>query len=327
MAKIIIQNPTREQITLGNNRYAKVAHTGNYDDLNNLPDLSKYTDKTALDKKVDKVDGKDLSTNDFTDSDKAKLDGIETGAQANVIEAVKLDGQYLPTTDKEVSLTRSIKRVDIIAAEGGFSYFNNITDGAYSYTCEDDISTDDEVAFSTTCGYLFAGSYSDTYGGGACYQLDINGTELRYRISTNYGGYWSPWTILSSSMLNGYVKSNELTAKVRDIRPATAAGVPTTLSVNTIYDIGTRTAVSLKLPKGQLGDFIQIDFLTGSDAATVTVDATSCAISDFDLITEANTIYSLYFDWGVLGYDSTNSKYIYGWRFSDSEYTYTGGNT
>jgi len=35
--------------------------------------------------KVDKVTGKDLSENDFTDADKLKLDGIEDGAQVNVI--------------------------------------------------------------------------------------------------------------------------------------------------------------------------------------------------------------------------------------------------
>lgn len=34
--------------------------------------------------KVDKVTGKGLSENDFTDADKAKLDGIETGAEVNV---------------------------------------------------------------------------------------------------------------------------------------------------------------------------------------------------------------------------------------------------
>ena len=34
--------------------------------------------------KVDKVTGKGLSENDFTDADKAKLDGIESGAQVNV---------------------------------------------------------------------------------------------------------------------------------------------------------------------------------------------------------------------------------------------------
>lgn len=38
----------------------------------------------ALAGKVDKVAGKGLSTNDFTDADESKLDGIEAGAQVNV---------------------------------------------------------------------------------------------------------------------------------------------------------------------------------------------------------------------------------------------------
>ena len=39
----------------------------------------------AIAGKVDKVEGKDLSTNDFTDAYKTKLDGIETGANAYVL--------------------------------------------------------------------------------------------------------------------------------------------------------------------------------------------------------------------------------------------------
>ena len=39
--------------------------------------------------KVDKVNGKGLSTNDFADADKTKLNGIETGAQVNTITGVK----------------------------------------------------------------------------------------------------------------------------------------------------------------------------------------------------------------------------------------------
>lgn len=39
--------------------------------------------------KVDKVDGKGLSTNDYTTSEKDKLSGIETGAQVNTVTGVK----------------------------------------------------------------------------------------------------------------------------------------------------------------------------------------------------------------------------------------------
>lgn len=44
---------------------------------------------TELANKVDKVDGKGLSTNDFTDAQKEKLDGIETGAQVNKVTDVQ----------------------------------------------------------------------------------------------------------------------------------------------------------------------------------------------------------------------------------------------
>ena len=38
--------------------------------------------------KVDKVEGKDLSTHDFTEAYKSKLDGIESGAEANTVDSV-----------------------------------------------------------------------------------------------------------------------------------------------------------------------------------------------------------------------------------------------
>lgn len=43
-------------------------------------------------KKVDKVEGKELSTNDFTDELKSKLENIEATAQVNIIESISIDG-------------------------------------------------------------------------------------------------------------------------------------------------------------------------------------------------------------------------------------------
>ena len=40
-------------------------------------------------KKVDKIEGKGLSTNDYTDAEKNKLAGIESGAQKNSITGIK----------------------------------------------------------------------------------------------------------------------------------------------------------------------------------------------------------------------------------------------
>lgn len=47
----------------------------------------------ALDTKVDKIDGKGLSKNDYTTPEKNKLAGIEAGAQVNTVTGVKGDAQ------------------------------------------------------------------------------------------------------------------------------------------------------------------------------------------------------------------------------------------
>ena len=71
-----------------------------------------------LNNKVSKVAGKDLSTNDFTDEykqkidssneftsdEKAKLDSIEENAQVNVLEKIYISGEELTPTNKAVNI-------------------------------------------------------------------------------------------------------------------------------------------------------------------------------------------------------------------------------
>jgi Cu/Ag efflux protein CusF len=51
--------------------------------------------------------GKGLSTNDFTDVLKTKLEGVETGAQVNVLEGVQVNGTDLTITKKKVNVDLS----------------------------------------------------------------------------------------------------------------------------------------------------------------------------------------------------------------------------
>ena len=53
-----------------------------------LKQVRAYIDK-LVDKKVDKVSGKQLSTNDYTTTEKNKLAGIESGAQKNTVTGIK----------------------------------------------------------------------------------------------------------------------------------------------------------------------------------------------------------------------------------------------
>lgn len=66
----------------------------------------------ALNGKVAKEQGKGLSTNDFTDSLKNKLNGVESNAEENVIEAIKLNGVTQTVTNKEVDL--DVQNVEIV---------------------------------------------------------------------------------------------------------------------------------------------------------------------------------------------------------------------
>lgn len=68
-------------------------------------DAAQATLQGNIDKKVDKVEGKDLSTNDYTNDEKTKLEGIAAGAQVNVIETVKVNGVALTPADKAVDVT------------------------------------------------------------------------------------------------------------------------------------------------------------------------------------------------------------------------------
>lgn len=68
-------------------------------------DAAQATLQGNIDKKVDKVEGKGLSTNDYTTDEKTKLEGIASGAQTNVIETVKVNGVALTPADKAVDVT------------------------------------------------------------------------------------------------------------------------------------------------------------------------------------------------------------------------------
>jgi hypothetical protein len=68
-------------------------------------DAAKATLQGNIDGKVDKVTGKGLSTNDYTNDEKTKLEGIADGAQVNVIESVKVNGSALAVSGKAVDIT------------------------------------------------------------------------------------------------------------------------------------------------------------------------------------------------------------------------------
>lgn len=68
---------------------------------------AKFATKEEVADKVDKIEGKGLSANDYTDTEKEKLEAVESGAQVNVLETVKVNGTALTATDKGVNIDLS----------------------------------------------------------------------------------------------------------------------------------------------------------------------------------------------------------------------------
>ena len=107
------------------NKKADKQHTHEIDDVNGLSEkISSVNEKieenivsvstlsnklenieTKLEDKVDKEEGKGLSSNDFTSTEKEKLTNIENNAQENKIEVINLNGTPLTITNKSVNIT------------------------------------------------------------------------------------------------------------------------------------------------------------------------------------------------------------------------------
>ena len=99
--------------------------------IDSIPDDAKFTDTkyddtiikqgiTNLENtKVDKEDGKSLSTNDYTNVDKAKVDGIEAGAEKNKVSSVQGKTGSVTITKADLGLgnVENIKLVTLSESE------------------------------------------------------------------------------------------------------------------------------------------------------------------------------------------------------------------
>ena len=94
--------------------------------------------------KVDVVAGKQLSTEDYTTAEKTKFAGIETGAQVNIIETIKVDGTAL-TVDAnkavDIALTSKADKVSNATAGNlaGLDANGNLTDSGVTFAPDTDV--------------------------------------------------------------------------------------------------------------------------------------------------------------------------------------------
>ena len=77
-----------------------------------------------------KIEGKNLSSNDYTTADKNKLAGIEANAQVNIIESISINGTEQTVTDKGVNIIvpeGAEYSISEVAVESGYSKSYSLT--------------------------------------------------------------------------------------------------------------------------------------------------------------------------------------------------------
>lgn len=131
---------------------------------------------------VRKITGKGLSTNDYTDVDKDKLDDIEENAQVNVIDTISLNGVNIPVTGKNVNI------VAVVASDLADYYTSAQVDQKLSAIPKFDISVVQSLpttGISDTTVYLVPSQDPDSQN-----------------IYTEYIYVDSAWEILGSQAIN-----------------------------------------------------------------------------------------------------------------------------
>lgn len=106
-AAVKVGNNSEGHVVLGDPLTKGDVGLGNVDNTADMDKPVSHATATALNGKVDKVQGKDLSTNDYSNADKDKLTGIEAGAQVNKIETIKVNGTAQTITNKAVDIDLS----------------------------------------------------------------------------------------------------------------------------------------------------------------------------------------------------------------------------
>ena len=173
--------------------------------------------KTALGGKVDAVSGKGLSTNDYTTAEKSKLSGIASGAQANVIESVKVNGTALVPSSKAVDVSVPTK-VSQLTNDSGFQNATqvNTTIVGKGYQTQSQVQSliNSAVGNITSIRYEKVSSLPATGSNGVIYLVaNTHGTQDIYDEYIWISDSKAFEKIGSTDIdLSAYVKKSELTA-------------------------------------------------------------------------------------------------------------------
>ncbi len=178
--------------------------------------------------KVDKETGKGLSTNDFTDALKNKLDGIEDNAEVNDIDTVKVNGTALtPDANKAVNIELAVNKLSDVDLTG--------------------LADEMILIYDATNNKWYAGANTGaTYTAGEGIEIDQNNKiSSKIVLFTGTEAQWNALPLADKIKFTHYATNDDQTGQIDP--------VPTQNSNNLMTSGGIYTALQAKADTSDLG--------------------------------------------------------------------------
>lgn len=162
---------------------------------------------------VAKVDGKGLSTNDYTTAEKNKLSGIASSAQVNVIESIKVNGTALTPSSKAVNI--DLRAYATTSSLSNYAKKSDIS-GAYIYK-----GTVESYSKLPTSGQT----------AGDVYNITAADSSHGIKAGDNVAWTGSDWDVLAGTVdLSAYATTSALSAGLAAKQNKLTAGSNITIS-------------------------------------------------------------------------------------------------
>ena len=219
--------------------------------------------------KVDKETGKGLSTNDFTDALKNKLDGIEDNAEVNDIDTIKVNGTALtPDANKAVNIELAMDKLSDVDLNG--------------------LADEQILIYDATAQKWISGANTGaTYTAGEGIEIDQNNViSSKIVLFTGTEAQWNALPLADKIKFTHYATNDDQTGQIDP--------VPTQNSANLMTSGGIWSAIQdfiSKVTGATANNFAALD------ASGNVIDSGKKA-ADFATPTDIQNVYK---DNGVLG--------------------------
>lgn len=195
--------------------------------------------KSDVDNKVDKVIGKQLSTNDFTNELKTKLDGISEGANKVIVDSELSSTSENPVQNKVIksALDETVKKIPTKLSQlaqdsenywslTGGTTINENTDlntitTVGNYCCKANVTSPTLLNKPSDLVDAFTMKVFQIYGTANYLAQEIRSVSKKYsRAFSIPNNAWTPW-ILMSDILTTYAKTSVVDNKLDRVETST----------------------------------------------------------------------------------------------------------